>query len=251
MNRKEFLSRSALGFGGLLFARWAWRGMTECYAVDCERIESTTRYLLDERPWRSKDEIQHPFSLKEMRELSFQEREKSYLHLLKRTLHLPNSVFTPADGAFRLPQDGTVLTESDLFVLDPAEIVRYGLILRDIFRGETELNSYIPLDGVDDLYYCFTETIYERKVKGGKMSQEEYYGKRRVASKIGNDLILRLWDQENLGVFDDNHWVLATSWLPILGSYEAEIRTGSDFLLTKWIEGRHAGLVNQGDLNVT
>jgi hypothetical protein len=206
---------------------------------------------LEERPWRRKDEIHPPFSLKEMRELTFQEREKTYLNLLKRTLYLPNSVSTPADGAFRLPRDGTVLTDSDLFVLDPAEVVRWGLILRDIFRGETELNSAIPLDGVESLYYYFAQGIHEEKVKRGKMSEEEYYGKKRTAAKIGNDLILRLWDQENLADFDDNHWVLTASWLPILGSFEAEIQTRSDFILTDWVEGRHAGLVNQGESNVS
>ncbi len=63
------------------------------------------------------------------------------------------------------------------------------------------------------------------------MIVEEYNAKRRIASKIGNDLILWLWDQDNLGVFDDNRWVLAASWLSMLGSYEGEIRTGSDLSL--------------------
>ncbi len=243
MERRKFLTYSALAVASLPFCRWIWQGMTECYAVDCERIESTTRYLLDERSWRRKEEIQHPFSLKEMKELNFREREESYLNLLRRTFRSPSSVFTPADGAFRLPRDGTILTESDLFVLDPAEVVRWGLILRDIFRGESKLSSAVPLDCIEHLYYYFTQKIHENEVKWGGMSKEVYYSKRRTASKIGNDLILRLWDQDNLGIFDDNQWVLAASWLPILGSCEAEIRVGSDFILTDWIEGEHAGLV--------
>jgi hypothetical protein len=245
MNKREFLKYSGFGLGGLLLGRWFWQGMSECYAVECERIESTTRYLLDERPRRRKDEIRVPFSLGEIKESDSQERKEYYLGLLRRTLHSPNSVFTPADGAFGLPRDGTNLTESDLYVLDPAEVVRWGLILRDVFRGESRLSSADPLDCVEHLYYYFTQKIHEHKVKWGGMSGEEYRGKKRMASKVGNDFILSLWNQDNLGIFNDNHWVLAASWLPILGSCEGEIRIGSDFILTDWIEGRHAGLVNQ------
>ncbi len=247
MKRKEFLIYTGLG---LLLGRWFWPRMTECYAVDCERIDSTTRYLLGERPRRRKDEIRTPFSLGEMKELGFQERKEYYLGLLRRTFHSPYSVFTPADGAFGLSRDGVVLANSNLFVLDPAEVIRNGLILKDLLRGESRLSSADHLDCVENLYYRFTQNIHEKKVKWGGMPEEEYYSKKRMASKVGNDFILSLWDQDNLGAFDDNHWVLTASWLPILGSYEAEIQMDSDFILSEWIEGKYAGLVNQGGSNV-
>ncbi len=66
MRRREFLTYSALTAGSLPFWRWVWQGTTECYAVDCERIESTTRHLLDERPRRRKDEIQPRLILKDI-----------------------------------------------------------------------------------------------------------------------------------------------------------------------------------------
>jgi len=235
-NRREFLLGSGLS---LLLVGCDFVG--GCYGVSCQRIDSVGWWLIENRSRRRKNEVQAPFSLAQMRQLDFTNREKVYFNLLRQTFNSPLSVFTPADGShLGFPQDEASLNQSPSPVIDPAEIVRYGLILKDLLNPKSpSLSLETPFSCVSQLYFYLTEPTYRNPA----VASELYDLQKKTASQLGYRLMLLLANQEDLGIYGDNCWVLAASWLPVLGSFEAQIQTGSEYELAAWLEDGYVGVV--------
>jgi len=246
MERREFLyllwkAGLSTALGG---ATWFTlrRADDISYGVSTGRLDEATRFIVGKRPTWGKIRVNRPFSLAEMRESGTRAREERYLDILEKTFNFPESLFAPVDVAFQLRCGGNF--ENTFRVADPAAIIRYGLILQGILSGKSaslHIDDRTPSGCLWQLYRYLTE-LASYGIPAEKRA--EYVRTGRSISEIGSNLITSLWKQkQNQLPDDDGRWVLAVSWLPILGAAEAQIQQGQPIGLARWVEEGYVGKV--------